>query len=88
VLTSLRRLASIPREMLRTPYVAFCVVYCSLFIFAFSSIGNFGNIARQRVQLFPFLLVLLCLPIRQSPRGTTLRAVPEPREEAKVSVPA
>jgi hypothetical protein len=62
VLTSLPRLAAVPREMLRTPYVAFALVFSLLFIFAFSSIGNFGNIARQRVQLFPFLLVLLCIP--------------------------
>jgi hypothetical protein len=71
VLTSLPRLAALPREVLRTPYVAFALVFALLFIFAFSSISNFGNIARQRVQLFPFLLVLLCIPF--PPRGDANR---------------
>jgi hypothetical protein len=86
VFTSLGRLASIPREMLRTPYVAFAVVYSGLFIFAFSSIGNFGNIARQRVQLFPILLVLLCVPIRK-PAPRTRAAPSFPPKETSVTVP-
>jgi hypothetical protein len=60
---SVRRLAAVPRQALRTPYVAFALVYSLIFVWAFASIGNFGNIARQRVQLFPFVLVLLAIPI-------------------------
>ena len=85
-LTSLRRLANIPREMLRTPYVAFAVVYSGLFVFAFSSIGNFGNIARQRVQLFPLLLVLLCVPVRKPEPRKNVRPLPA-RQDAPVTVP-
>ena len=32
-------------------------------VFAFSSVGNFGIITRQRTQVFPFVLVLLALPL-------------------------
>lgn len=60
---SLRRLASLPRQAIRTPYVAFALVYSLIFVWAFASIGNFGNIARQRVQLLPFVLVLLAIPV-------------------------
>jgi hypothetical protein len=56
-----RQLARAPRVALRNPYVAFALVYSTIFVFAFSSFGNFGIISRQRVQLFPFVLVLLCL---------------------------
>jgi hypothetical protein len=53
------RLLRIPRDMLRRPYITFAVVYSLGFVVAFSTIGNFGILVRQRVQLFPFLLVLV-----------------------------
>jgi hypothetical protein len=56
-----RQLARSPRVALRNPFVAFALVYSTIFVFAFSSFGNFSIISRQRVQLFPFVLVLLCL---------------------------
>jgi hypothetical protein len=56
-----RRILAVPGVMLRTPYVAFAATYTLLFVYAFSSVANFGIIARQRVQLFPFLLVLVCV---------------------------
>jgi hypothetical protein len=45
------------------PYVAYVLAYTGLFIIAFSSVSNFGLLARQRVQLMPLFLVLLSLPI-------------------------
>lgn len=50
------------RSILRTPYVLLCVTYSVLFIYGFSAFANFGVLTRQRVQLFPFILVLICLP--------------------------
>lgn len=58
-----RQLVAVPRQALRRPYVTFCVVYSLIFVVAFSSFGNFGIITRQRVQVFPFVLALLCLPL-------------------------
>jgi hypothetical protein len=63
VLTSLRRIASIPRAMLVRPYIAYALLYSLSFAYAFSSIGNFGILSRQRVQLYPLLVVLLCVPV-------------------------
>ncbi len=62
VVTSLKRLASIPRAMVQRPYVAFALIYSLIFAYAFSAIGNFGILSRERVQLYPLLLVLLCVP--------------------------
>lgn len=55
----------------RSPYVVFAALYALLFVIAFSSIGNFGILARQRVQVLPFLLVLLSATAveRAAPRG-------------------
>ncbi len=50
------------RSILRTPYVLMCVVYSVLFVYGFSAFANFGVLTRQRVQLFPFILVLVCVP--------------------------
>lgn len=60
----------------RSPFVVMCITYSLLFIVAFSAIGNFGIIARQRSLVYPFVIVLLTLPIgRRS-------AVREPGAEA------
>lgn len=62
VVVSWRRLLRVPKMMIRNAYVAFALVYTAAFIFAFSSFGNFGVLARQRSQLFPLLFVLFALP--------------------------
>ncbi|MGI9119550.1 MAG: hypothetical protein ACR2G7_05420 [Acidimicrobiales bacterium] len=58
-----RRLASGARELLRTPFVAFSLTFTLLFVVAFSAIGNFGILARQRSLVYPLLIVLVTLPI-------------------------
>jgi len=57
-----RRLAGAARAVLDTPYVILCGCYAVLFVYGFSSFANYGILVRQRVQVLPFLLVLLCLP--------------------------
>jgi hypothetical protein len=64
VVASLPRLATAGRVMLRRPYVMLAAVYTLGFIVAFSNVGNFGILARQRAQLLPFLVVLLCLTVK------------------------
>jgi ascorbate-specific PTS system EIIC-type component UlaA len=90
LLTSLRRIAALPRAMVQRPYVAFAVIYSALFTYAFSAIGNFGILARQRVQLYPLLIIVLCVPVnlsiarggRPSQRGGSGRRGPEPEASA------
>lgn len=67
------RLRRVHREILSTPYVAAAVSYTLAFIVAFSSIGNFGILVRQRVQVLPFLLVLLAIPPARASRSSPLR---------------
>jgi hypothetical protein len=57
-----RRLIGAIRSFIRTPYVVLCTVYSVVFIYGFSSFANFGVLTRQRVQVLPFVLVLICLP--------------------------
>jgi len=66
--TSLRRMRSIFRMARQHAYVSLCALYSIIFIYLFASIGNFGIIARQRVQLLPLYLVLLALPVWERPR--------------------
>ncbi|MGH2817497.1 MAG: hypothetical protein ACRDJS_03425 [Actinomycetota bacterium] len=49
----------------RRPYVAFALLYSCLFIVAFSTLANFGLLARERVQLVPLYLLLFCIPARE-----------------------
>lgn len=57
-----RRLVGGLRSLLATPYVVLCLTYTVLFIYGFSSFTNFGILTRQRVQVLPFFVVVLCLP--------------------------
>ncbi len=59
------RLRRLPSLLRRNPYVVFALVYTSAFIVAFAAFGNFGILARQRVLMLPFFLVLLALPLRR-----------------------
>jgi hypothetical protein len=60
---SWKRLRNLPTMAFRRPYVLFCLVYTGIFAFAWSSFSNLGALARQRVQVWPFVLVLLALPV-------------------------
>lgn len=59
---SLGRAVQLVRNLRRWPYATLSLAYVMLFGYAFASIANFGILTRQRVQVLPFLLVLLCLP--------------------------
>lgn len=55
---SLRTLIRVHRQ----PFLAFCLAYTLAFCAVFSAIGNFGILARQRVQVLPAFLALLAGP--------------------------
>jgi hypothetical protein len=59
------RLRSLFRSMRREPYIAYCVGVLITLVYAFSAFSNFGILSRQRTQVLPFFLALLCLPIWQ-----------------------
>lgn len=60
--SSIRQLMKLPRYMFQVPYVAYALTYTIMFVIAFSSIGNFGILTRQRTQVLPLVIVLLVLP--------------------------
>ena len=53
------------RLIRRRPYVTTAVMMVGMLIVAFSSIGNLGILARERVQLLPFYLVLFAVPSKK-----------------------
>jgi hypothetical protein len=75
VARSWRRLRSIPRRLRDEPYYALALAFVPIFIYGFASVANFGILARERVQLLPFLFVLLAAP-------ASARAVRRPRRGA------
>ncbi len=69
VAVNYRRLASVPRLILKRPYVLFVASFVLVFIVAFSYIANFGILVRQRTQMLPLLLVFVALPVLPRKRG-------------------
>lgn len=67
VLTSLRRLRLVWRAGRERAYVILCTFYSLAFIYAFAALANLGLITRERTLLFPYLLVLLAIPM--APKG-------------------
>ena len=59
-----------PVRLSRQPYLVFSAAFTTGFIIAFSNVGNFGILVRQRAMLLPLLLVLACVPrIGATPAG-------------------
>ena len=59
---SYRRLMNIPKLVVNVPFVAFAMTTLFVTGMAFSSFGNLGVLARQKALVFPFLLLVVCLP--------------------------
>jgi len=74
-----RRWKSLPAMLRRYPYLVFALIYTLLFVWAFSRFGNFGIIARQRVLVLPFVMILVALPaaLPLPARGRAKRAQPD-----------
>lgn len=64
-----RRLAGGARLMLRRPYLVYVLTFSSGFIVAFSYIGNFGILARQRTVMLALMLAFLAAPPLAKGRG-------------------
>lgn len=69
---SWHRLVRTPGFIFKVPYVAYCVAFTAMFVFAFSSVSNFGNLTRQRTQVLPMVLVLLAIPDARRARDDQL----------------
>jgi hypothetical protein len=72
ILRRRRSLARVRSAMRSSGYVGFAVAYSCLFVLLLSAFGNFGIVARERVQVFPMLLVLVAL----APTATVKPAMP------------
>ncbi len=67
VVLSSRRLARVPGQASRVPYLIYAVAFVAVFVFAFAVIGNFGILVRQRTVATALVMVPLAvqaLPLR------------------------
>lgn len=71
----------------RAPFLTFASTYSVLFAIAFSNFANFGILVRERVQLFPFVLMLLTVPVasRAARSSTPLPVATLRRQRAQVA---
>jgi hypothetical protein len=66
-LMSWRRVRNLPRAMMTNPFVAFTMTTLMLGGLAYSSFANLGVLTRQKSLIFPFLLLIPCVPeVRQA----------------------
>jgi hypothetical protein len=72
VMTRWRRLRNAVRSAAEISYLRFAFVYVLGFGFAWSSVGNLGIIARQRVQVLPLLLVVFFVRSRVAERAQSV----------------
>lgn len=97
VFVSRRRLITWARTVTRRPYLVYAGAFAFVFVLAFSYIGNFGILARQRTQMLPLLFTLVAMPaaaltsslfFRRSPADPgidTTDMYPDPVEKPPVS---
>jgi hypothetical protein len=52
------------------PFLILAIAYVGMFVVAFSSFPNFGLLVRERVQVLPFFLALVCVPPAPKPETT------------------
>ena len=72
VVTGWRRLVGGLKLSLRRPYLVFVLTFTGAFIMAFSYIGNFGILARQRSIMLALIFVFLATPPIEKGRGLLL----------------
>ena len=72
VVTGWRRLVGGLKLSLRRPYLVFVLTFTGAFIMAFSYIGNFGILARQRSIMLALVFVFLATPPIAKGRGLLL----------------
>jgi hypothetical protein len=59
---SWKRVKQLPRSFVTNPYVAFAITTLLLGGLAYASFANLGVLTRQKSLIFPFLLLIPCLP--------------------------
>ncbi len=63
------------RQLVQRGQLLYAVAFISVFIFLFSSIGNFGILSRQRAQVIPFVLVIVAFGLGAERRSNVERGL-------------
>ncbi len=78
-----RRLLSLPRMLVRSPYLLASLITVFGFGLAFSTLGNLGILVRQRSLIYPLMLLIWALPIYR--RAASRRPAVTPLREVEFS---
>jgi hypothetical protein len=73
VYSSRRRVAAALRRFRREPFIALIVIYVLACAYVFTSLSDFGLLARERVQILPLFLVLCSFPADETSRSANDR---------------
>jgi hypothetical protein len=66
------------KNLLSNAYIQFIVLYIVVFMIAYSSVQNFGILARQRTMMLPFFFMLMaCAPAVAKPSSAAMKSSPE-----------
>jgi hypothetical protein len=69
------------RRLRTSPLLAFALMFTLLFVYAYTGVNNFGILARQRVQVQPLVMMLLCTVV------VTVRPPPTESSPDRASLP-
>ncbi len=81
LVVSRRRILTWLRTVIRRPYLVYAAAFAFVFVLAFSYIGNFGILARQRTQMLPLLFTLVAMPAAARTGSLFLRRTPADPDE-------
>ncbi len=84
MLFRIRSITSALGRVLSDPFVLFVVVYAVMFTLAFTVVGNFSILGRQRLQMLPLLFMLLAFPVASTAQVVGAR----PATRSRDSVPS
>jgi hypothetical protein len=81
----------LPWAVFAVPYVAFAMATLFLVGLAYSSFANLGVLARQKSLIFPFLMLIPCVPVRpkRPPKSALVeRSLPDRRDDELAAIHA
>jgi hypothetical protein len=81
----------LPWAVFAVPYVAFAMATLFLVGLAYSSFANLGVLARQKSLIFPFLMLIPCVPVRpkRPPKSALVeRSLPDRRNDELAAIHA
>ena len=82
ILWKIKRIWQAIRAVASNPYVPFILAYTALFVVAFTTVANFGTLARERAMLLPLFFMLVAFLPGPAPDAQKVNAAEKVTEAA------